>query len=466
MPKDFFYLIGAETLAKGLVTSFYETGTPLSPQMVQSDNSPSRHHFLRPNPYPTTGRPFIYADARTFAHAKVSQGIRGIKPDGGVLVLTIQPAGTPVNIPFAADGAAVQVLLRAAWAASNYNNCIVTGDAGGPWEIHSVTLNPIGTSITGDTDQLSPEGSTVEIKRVQVGSADQDARFLITQTRKYPCFRSIWTNSLDAALDIGVTIAGSATVNKVYRANWTQGCYEGSSWFTVTANAVVRAIGPVPYNATADEFMQQLILHPEIEADVAGGEDQYENIFVQKTADGRYSITFRGNLGLSDAHTIAEAAKTLEAPKYLEGNLPVDAALTEQLLDGADSIEATFEVEIAETDVNDPVTIVQLTDATFIRGLIANSPSTESDQDEWLSADNSFRILTGVVDYTGGGATKLDGFQTTAGRPVPRYYMLPHPVDGLRPFVLRAGVDAAVPGTIIRPVDFNAVTNQRVYAAL
>lgn len=466
MPRNFYYLIGGATLAQSIVTSFFETGVPRSPELVQNDNMPSRHHFLRPNPNPTTGRPFVYADCRDFVYAKVSAGIRGLKPDGGTLVLTIEPAGDSVDIPYNADGDAVQALLRAGWASSGFANCIVTGDEGGPWEIHTVDLNPNGETINATTTQLSPEGSTVEVVKTQEGSVDQDSRWLITQTRKYAMFRSIWTESPDAAITTPVVIAGSGTANKVYGLNWTQGCYEGAVWLTVVADGQTAVVGPIAYNATAQDVVDQLIQHPGIEADVDGGEDEDKNIAVQKTADGRYTITFRGDLGLTDAPTIAEAGKTLEAPKYLEGNLPCDAALFEQILAGENSISVTFEVEIAEEDANNPVTIVQVTDATFLRGLIGNSPAIESDQDEWLSADNAFRILADLTDYEGGTSDKLDGFQTTLGRPTPRYYMMLHPTDGMRPFVLREGTDAEVAGLVIRPADYAAVTNEKVYVAL
>lgn len=67
-----------------------------------------------------------------------------------------------------------------------------------------------------------------------------------------------------------------------------------------------------------------------------------------------------------------------------------------------------------------------------------------------------------VTGYTGGGATNLDGVATVA-LAVPEVFSFLHATLGYQLYRLRAGTDAQnVPG-IIRPLDYNASTNAKVW---
>lgn len=75
---------------------------------------------------------------------------------------------------------------------------------------------------------------------------------------------------------------------------------------------------------------------------------------------------------------------------------------------------------------------------------------------------NTAALITG---YTGGGSTKLDGLETVnlaAG------YLLVfvHPTGGLKGFQLQAGTDAEASPSIIRPDDYNASTNAKIWKAV
>lgn len=74
----------------------------------------------------------------------------------------------------------------------------------------------------------------------------------------------------------------------------------------------------------------------------------------------------------------------------------------------------------------------------------------------------SFNFLTGIVDYTGGGSTKLDG-QTTVGIAVGRAYLFFHPTDKWRVYELVASSAAESSPDIIRPDDYNGATNIKVF---
>lgn len=73
----------------------------------------------------------------------------------------------------------------------------------------------------------------------------------------------------------------------------------------------------------------------------------------------------------------------------------------------------------------------------------------------------AFKFLTTLTGYTGGGATNLDGVPTA--NKTFAILGFDHPTDGLRFFRLTAGTDAEASPGIIRPDDYHAATNARVW---
>lgn len=81
---------------------------------------------------------------------------------------------------------------------------------------------------------------------------------------------------------------------------------------------------------------------------------------------------------------------------------------------------------------------------------------------DWLAQHGSL-FLSAVTDYTGGGSTKLDGFQTTDGLSVPRFYRFYKSGLGMQDYMLKAGTAVEVSPGVILPDDYDSVTNQRFY---
>lgn len=75
------------------------------------------------------------------------------------------------------------------------------------------------------------------------------------------------------------------------------------------------------------------------------------------------------------------------------------------------------------------------------------------------------RALPSVIDYLGGGTTKLDGLETVHAA-VPVFYCFNHSTDGMRWYVLRAGTDAEDSPGIIRPDDYDGSTNAKVWESI
>lgn len=123
-----------------------------------------------------------------------------------------------------------------------------------------------------------------------------------------------------------------------------------------------------------------------------------------------------------------------------------------------DSIESTLEVQVTEPGgnpikvLNIPVTIRR--DVIDGEGLSPVAGSGES---------GNVYFLGSVSAYAGAGG--LDGVTTTAAG-VPRLYTFIHATEGQRWYLLRAGTDADASPAIIRPLDYAASTNEKVFQSV
>jgi hypothetical protein len=82
-----------------------------------------------------------------------------------------------------------------------------------------------------------------------------------------------------------------------------------------------------------------------------------------------------------------------------------------------------------------------------------------------FSAGSGIQFDFNVTGYTGGGATNLDGI-ATVGLSVPRVLSFEHASEGMRTYKLAAGTDAPNSPLVIRPADYAAGTNEKVWKAL
>lgn len=71
-------------------------------------------------------------------------------------------------------------------------------------------------------------------------------------------------------------------------------------------------------------------------------------------------------------------------------------------------------------------------------------------------------IISTATDYTGGGATRLDG-EATVDVSVPTIYKFKHFALGWKEYLLRAGTDLESSPDIIRPDDYATTTNEKVF---
>lgn len=193
-----------------------------------------------------------------------------------------------------------------------------------------------------------------------------------------------------------------------------------------------------PYDATAQTISAQL-----------------GNLyFVNKVSDTVWELTGR-NVGAQAALTLTS---NLTWQKTWTGTLSTStwAMYVEFATAGTDEITRTFEVQVTQP-TEQPVKALSIP-CTIRRDVIDVSDITTSNP-------QTFGYFNGTITgYTGGGTTNLDGL-ATINRSVPSLLAFDHASYGGKVFKLRAGTDAEASPAIIRPDDYNASTNAKVWQA-
>ena len=247
-----------------------------------------------------------------------------------------------------------------------------------------------------------------------------------------------WAAIVDADAQFAATASASiVTVTQSFNGSrqipTTSGAYgvaETTAGYSIAAS--------FPYDATAQTISAQL-----------------GNLyFVNKVSDTVWELTGR-NVGAQAAFTLTS---NLTWQKTWTGTLSTStwAMYVEFATAGTDEITRTFEVQITQP-TEQPVKALSIP-CTIRRDVIDVSDITTSNP-------QTFGYFNGTITgYTGGGTTNLDGL-ATINRSVPSLLAFDHASYGGKVFKLRAGTDAESSPAIIRPDDYNASTNAKVWQA-
>ena len=247
-----------------------------------------------------------------------------------------------------------------------------------------------------------------------------------------------WAAIVDADAQFAATASASiVTVTQSFNGSrqipTTSGAYgvaETTAGYSIAAS--------FPYDATAQTISAQL-----------------GNLyFVNKVSDTVWELTGR-NVGAQAALTLTS---NLTWQKTWTGTLSTStwAMYVEFATAGTDEITRTFEVQITQP-TEQPVKALSIP-CTIRRDVIDVSDITTSNP-------QTFGYFNGTITgYTGGGTTNLDGL-ATINRSVPSLLAFDHASYGGKVFKLRAGTDAEASPAIIRPDDYNAYTNAKVWQA-
>lgn len=125
-----------------------------------------------------------------------------------------------------------------------------------------------------------------------------------------------------------------------------------------------------------------------------------------------------------------------------------------------DEIEETMEIKVAFP--GEDLDVVYHATVSLNRDLITQTGISALTVAGPLTPTTGIAFDASITGYTGGGATKLDGL-ATVGLSVNRVLAFIEATDGLRLYALVAGTDAESSPAVIRPDDYNASTNAKVW---
>jgi hypothetical protein len=453
MARDVYVLTDAIDPSKALVKSFTDDG-PADPFVIsRSDDSKYRIHWLKTNPLNQTGKPCVYLPSRPVS-VKVGAGIIDAIPTAGTFTLTGAGGGTSAAIAFDASAATIQAAIRAALV--GFGSAVVSLISTGVFEVDRGVTGAAG-NITGNSDGLVPSGSTLNITNIQDGTVLLNEKWQVRLLKALPFLcTSGWAGEAAPVVTPTLTQSGSATASKIYSVAWSQNAYGGSVWLAVSTTGVdVQTVGPIPYNATAQEVLEAFERHTGLDNDAG-------LVSVEQIGPASYNITFGASL--LDAPSIATATNSLQMPVLDQADIAVDTAGADAILAGEEQATITFEVEIRE-ESGKPRTVARITDALLLADLITNTPGQTTGGETWVTQDSAVNWLPSVDAYTGSAANMLDAVSTTQ-KSVPTLWCFNHSTDGLRHYRLKAGTEAENSPVIIRPDDYDGSTNAKVWESV
>jgi hypothetical protein len=437
---------------KAFVTSFLDD-SPLTrlPKWARSDNRPVRICLLARNQDVNSSFPFSYVDPSNFAAVKLAGGLIGEEPDGGTFTISSSAGGTTTALAYNISAAALQTAIR---LLTGLNAATVTGDAGGPWNIDSGTAGTVIT-LTGNSQSLTPDGSTVVIVKTQTANTFVNDRWSLSLAKALPILRtSGWASLPSATVTPTVVLNGSASIQKVFRVVWNADAYGGAVSLSVLGSATTRTIGPIPFNANADDVADAFDVHPEITTD---------GVSVVRNGPGDFTITILGAVGRATTPTVSVSSNTLLVPLGYVAAVAVSTSGANDILDGEDEADIKIEVEITESS-GEPNTLAQA-DSSIFADLITNNPGQSTGDENYLTENTGVNHFGAVIAYTGGAATDLDSVPTV-DKSVPFLAAFVHATDGLRHYQLIGSTQAESSPDWVRPDDYNGSTNAKVWQSV
>ena len=236
---------------------------------------------------------------------------------------------------------------------------------------------------------------------------------------------------VDAAVG---TRAGTTTVS------------DDSYFSTTVSQAGFSIVATVPHDSTAQALEAQLV------------DEDGNQIWTVKKTDAYAWVLTRTALLTPTAPTVEDDSLTWLIG--FTGTLPFNTlALHQAFANTTDSeLDAIFEVKLTLTGESEEVALN--IPARLTRDLL------NSDLDGVTPYPLTLGLLwlPNVTGYTGGGVTNLDGV-STVGKPVGTGAMFYHSLDGYVGYKLFAGTTAESSPGVIRPDDYNASTNAKVWVA-
>ena len=360
-----------------LVRDFFSNLEIVPRPFTQGDTMNVRIIGVEPNIGGDPTRPWRYVALPTSMY--LGLGPVGASPTLGTFTLTFG-ADTTTALAYNITAAALSTALNLLASITSAGGVAVTGPDGGPYQI-VFTSNGSRAAITGNADLLYPL-SSIQVYEARAGDGSTPEIQVVVIDRQPAALAQTFTSIGSPGITVTTLQAGATGVPEVQRVALDSDAHGGT--FTLTFDG--ESTGALPYNITATALQTALQALTSVGAD---------NLTVTG-AFPEYVLTFLGTL-TGDQPAVTASAAGLIGPVGVEGDLALNTAGIEQLLDGDASIET--KLEISASISGNPVTLIQ-TNATLINDQIPNAPASGTALPSYYTAaeaDALFATQTGVT---------------------------------------------------------------------
>jgi hypothetical protein len=360
-----------------LVRDFFSNLEVVPRAFTQGDTLNVRIIGVEPNIGGDPTRPWRYVSLPTSVY--LGLGPVGEAPTLGTFTLTYG-ANTTSALAYNITAAALETALNALASITSAGGIDVTGPDNGPYQI---VFRSAGsrTAITGNADLLYPL-SSIQVYEARAGDGSTPEIQVVVIDRQPAALAQTFTAIGSPGITITTLQAGATGVPEVQRVALDSDTHGGT--FTLTFDG--ENTGALAYNITATALQTALQALASVGAD---------NLTVTGSFP-EYVLTFVGTL-TGDQPAVTASAAGLIGPVGVEGDLALNTAGIEQLLDGEASIET--KLEISASIGGNPVTLIQI-NATLINDQIPNAPASGTALPSYYTAseaDALFATQTGVT---------------------------------------------------------------------
>lgn len=358
-----------------LIRDFFSNLGIIPRPLIQGDTVHTRIIGVEPNIGGDPTRPWRYVSLPTAMYLGV--GPVGAKPTLGTFTLTFG-ADTTAALAFDITAAALQTALNLLASVISAGGLAVTGPAGGPFQI-VFTSNGSRAAITGNADQLYPL-STIQVYEARAGDAGTPEIQVVVIDRQPAALAQTFTAIASPGITITTLQEGASGVPEVQQIALDPTTHGGTFTLSFGGQTTVA----LAYNISAADLQTAL----EALSSIAPGDIVVTGSFPS------FVVTFQGAL-TGNQSAITASAAGLIGPIGVEGDLALNTAGIEQLLDGEASLDT--KLEISATIDGSPITLLQTT-VSLVNDQIPNAPDTGTGLPSYYTAaeaDARFALQTG-----------------------------------------------------------------------
>ncbi|WP_395753316.1 hypothetical protein [Prosthecobacter sp.] len=359
-----------------LIRDFFSNLEILPRALIQGDTVHLRIIAVEPNIGSDPSRPWRYVSLPTSVYFGI--GPVGVGPTLGTFTLTFG-ADTTTALAYNITAAALQTALNALASITSAGGVDVTGPDSGPYQV-VFRSNGSRADITGNADLLYPL-STIQTYKARAGDAGTPEIQVIVIDRQPAALAETFTAISSPGITITTLQDGASGVPEVQKISLDPTTHGGT--FTVTY--ATKTTVALPYNISAADLQTALQALSSIGA----------NNCVVTGAFPDYVVTFQGTL-TGNLSAMTASAAGLIGPVGVEGDLSLNTAGIEQLLNGAASVDTTLEIT-AQID-GSPITLLQTT-VTLKNDQIPNAPVSGTGLPSYYTASEADALF--VPQQTG-----------------------------------------------------------------